>query len=137
MAMAQICELQQQYGKTPANLKVLVDGFLWVLKDYPMNAILDAIAEYVKRNNNIPSPSDIVNIIDPPEEIWKPTWPVYIAMKKKIQQEYYYPSVKEREYLKRCERYAMDSERIHTDDREELQARDIAAGRITFQPEEN
>lgn len=68
LALSKVCALQKQYGKTQAELETLVEGFCWVLGGYPMERILDALAQYVRRNSDIPAPSDLANIIDPPPQ---------------------------------------------------------------------
>jgi hypothetical protein len=131
-ALSKVCALQKQYGKSATDLETLVEGFLWVLGNYPMNEILLGIAEYVKRNSDIPAPADIVKIIDPPKQEWKPDWAVYITLKKRIQQDGYYPYSDEREFLKRCDAYAVN--RALSDDagEEEKTGRVIASGQKTF-----
>lgn len=61
--LEKICALQKQYGKTPAELEVLVEGFSWVLADYNIVEIQDAMMEYISNNNDIPAPYDIIKII--------------------------------------------------------------------------
>lgn len=68
--MEQVCALQKQYGKTPAELEILVEGFSWVLADYSMAKIMAAIREYITNSSDIPAPADIVKIIKAKE---KPT----------------------------------------------------------------
>jgi hypothetical protein len=63
-----ICALQKQYGKTQAELGILVEGFSMVLSDRPMGLIIDCIKQYVKTNSGIPAPADIENMINPPKE---------------------------------------------------------------------
>jgi len=109
LALGQVCELQKQYGKTSANLETLVNGFLWVLADYPIAEILSALAQYVKRHSDIPAPADIVNIIDPPKAEWKPDWPAYIALKKRVQRDGYYPYGTEKRFLQMCDEYAIQA----------------------------
>lgn len=132
--LGQICELQKQYGKTAANLETLVDGFLWVLADYPMDVILNALAKYVKRNPDIPAPADIVNLIDPLKQEWKPDWPAYIALKKRVQRDGYFPYGKEKEFLKLCDDYAIKRalEATEPDSDDERTARLIASGQKMF-----
>lgn len=62
-ALSAICVLQAQYGKTPAELKTLVDGFYWALDEYTLEQILKALKEFVKQKPTIPTPSDIIGII--------------------------------------------------------------------------
>jgi hypothetical protein len=132
VALGQVCELQKQYGKTAANLETLVNGFLWVLTDYGMAEILGAIAEYVKRHPDIPAPADIVNIIDPLKVAWKPDWAVYISLRKRIQRDGYYPYSYEREFLKRCDDYAIARAVADDATEDERTARQIAIGARTF-----
>jgi hypothetical protein len=105
---------------------------LWVLADYAMAEILGAIAEYVKRNADIPAPADIVNIIIPPKREWKPDWAVYISLKKRVQRDGYYPYGSEREFLKRCDDYAISRALAEPANEDERTARQIAMGQKTF-----
>lgn len=91
-----VCALQRQYGKTEAELEALVEGFCWALAGYPMGAILTAIQLHVKKSNNIPTPADIEEILNPkPKEL---SAAMYVAIKKRAAQgEYIYGS--ERDYL--------------------------------------
>lgn len=132
--LGQVCELQKQYGKTAANLETLVRGFLWVLADYAMTDIIRGIGEYVRRKADIPAPADIVNIIEPPKQEWKPDWPVYIALKKRIQQEGYFVYGSEKEFLKRCNDYAIKRamDAVEPESEDERTARQLATGEKTF-----
>ena len=133
-ALSKVCALQKNYGKTAAELEILVDGFLWVLADYPMADILQALAEYIKRNPDIPAPADIVNIIDPVKAEWKPDWPVYIALKKRIQRDGYYVYGSEKKFLQRCDDYAIEHATAATEpvSDDERMGRQIAIGEKTF-----
>lgn len=62
--LEQVCALQKQYGKTPAELEVLVEGFSWVLADHSINKIMAAMREYIQKNSDIPAPADILKIIE-------------------------------------------------------------------------
>src|SRR3990167_10013519 len=65
-ALALACILQKTYGKTPAELETLTDGFLWVLgDDFPVADIVTAIGRYCRRQPDLPAPADIANILDP------------------------------------------------------------------------
>jgi hypothetical protein len=102
-ALSRICALQQQFGKTAAELETLVEGFCWILSDYTMDAILGAIAQFVKKKPQIPTPSDIEAILNPP--LPKPDWAAYVALKKSVQEgNYLMPD--ERRFLRECEEYA-------------------------------
>ena len=54
------------YGREPEALESTVAMFQLVLGDYSIDQIRRGFAEYLKRNNEMPTPADIVNIIDPP-----------------------------------------------------------------------
>ena len=82
-AIAQCCALQKAYGKTPAEVETLVDGFAMVLGEYPLEDVQQGFREYLKRNSTIPAPADIVNIIDPPEPKYSTTMYMNLMSKKK------------------------------------------------------
>jgi len=97
MALAQVCELQKQYGKTAANLETLVEGFMWLLDGTPMDKVLDAMKTYMLSHNDIPTPSDLLKIINPPEEPLSKA--VFIALcQAKERGEYLTPT--ERKYMR-------------------------------------
>jgi hypothetical protein len=79
--LAIVCAMQKQYGKTQAELEILVEGFSMILADRPMKQIIEAIKVYVKTNPSIPTPADIENIINPPEQ------PLSTSMYVKIMKE--------------------------------------------------
>lgn len=66
--LSQICALQKNYGKTQTELETLVEGFSWALAGYSMRQIIPAMRKYVLNNSDIPSPSDIIRIIEKPNE---------------------------------------------------------------------
>jgi hypothetical protein len=74
--------LQKQYGKTSQELETLVEGFCWILADYPMPVILAALAEYVRREPDIPAPADLVRIINPPQPELSAA--VYVQLKQRV-----------------------------------------------------
>lgn len=123
LALGRVCELQKQFGKTTAELETMVEGFCWILGDYPMSTILDAIRVYVKKNNDIPVPADIEKIINPPQE--RLSGAVYIQLKKNLRDDIYV-TPEQREYCKAYERQEMDkvrggSEELRDAQRELLQ----------------
>lgn len=73
-----------------------------------MHEIITAMKSYVLAKNDIPTPSDLLQIINPPKQEWKPDWAAYIAMKKRIHDHGYYPYSDEREFLRKCDQYAVD-----------------------------
>lgn len=66
--LGQVFVAQKTYGKPAEEIIALVNVFSLVLADYPMDDVIAAILKYIKRNPDVPSPSDIANIIDPPPE---------------------------------------------------------------------
>lgn len=103
--LAKVCALQQQYGKTEAELDTLVEGFLWALGDYPVEKIIDAIGKHIRKSPTIPTPADIEKIINPPRP--KPDWAVYVSIKKRAQEgRWIYQD--ERDFLSECETYAKE-----------------------------
>lgn len=83
-AMSRVCALQKQYGKTAAELEVLVEGFSWALEGYSIEEILAALKTYILAHNDIPAPADLMRIIDPPVPELDTT--TYIALKKRSEQ---------------------------------------------------
>lgn len=71
------------YGKEPEQIENVTKMFLWVLADYPVEQILDAMAFYAKHYPDMPAPADIANII---ERGNKPPLreSVYIQISKKL-----------------------------------------------------
>lgn len=63
--LSKVFDLQKQFGKTPSQLNNIVDGFLWALQGYPIDRIIDGFRQYIRRKSDMPTPSDIINIIDP------------------------------------------------------------------------
>lgn len=62
--LSQVCALQKAYGKSPAELETLVEGFSWALADYSMPKIIKALREYVLTHSDIPAPADIISILN-------------------------------------------------------------------------
>jgi len=102
-------DLQHQYGKTPSQIETLVRGFAWALRGYPMETIVNAFREYVLRKGDVPSPSDIINIINPQKEPWTPDWKVYEALKERKKAEGEFAlTTEEEEYIKACEEWSIN-----------------------------
>lgn len=107
--LARICALQQQYGKTEAELETLVEGFCWALSDYPMQTIIEAIAKHIRKTPTIPTPADIENIINPPPP--KIDWPLYIEIKKRLREGNVYVDSDEKQFIRNCEDLAIIRQR--------------------------
>lgn len=94
------------YGKEPEALENVVSIFTLVLADYPMEKIRQAFGYYLKFNDQMPTPSAIVNIIErgnkPPLER-----SVYIAISKKPAEE---REKEDWQYLREYEKFAKTGE---------------------------
>lgn len=106
-ALWQACIALKQYGKSPAELKAMRDMFLAVLSDIPAAALTKALFIHLNTSDEIPTPKQLREILYPPKPEWKPDWPVYIALKKKIH-EGYFPLSDEKQFLRDCENYATE-----------------------------
>lgn len=123
MTLSQVCRLQHQYGKTEAELKTIVDGFVTFLGHYPFAVIMQALKKFVLTHRDIPAPSDIEAIINPPEP--RPDMAVFLSLQKQSRDGAYL-TPDERDYMRKCERYAL---RHHADQTREYED----AKRIRFE----
>ena len=100
-ALAMIFDTQQTFGKDPEQMNNLTKLFLFTLADYPYESISKALRFFIKHNNSMPTPSDIVNII---ERNGKPPFEksVYITLMKK---QGYERTSEEWEYIRDYERW--------------------------------
>ena len=65
MMLSQVCAMQKAYGKAPADLEVLVEGYCLLLDRFRMEQIVAALKDYMLRNEDIPSAASIAKLIDP------------------------------------------------------------------------
>ena len=84
LALSQACILLKQFGKTPAELEVLRDGFLVFLDDIPAPEITRALKIHVNTKNEIPTPKDLRDALNPPPEPLSAA--VYVNYKKQAAQ---------------------------------------------------
>jgi hypothetical protein len=74
------------YGKEPEQLGAVNGMFQMVLAEYPYDKIKGAFSYFLRHNNEMPTPADIVNIIErggkPPLER-----SVYVSIQKKPKDE--------------------------------------------------
>jgi len=61
--LGKVCILQKQYGKSQAELEVLVEGFSSALMGFEEQEINQAFGEYIKTKSDIPAPADILTIL--------------------------------------------------------------------------
>lgn len=102
-AMVTTCfEALKVYGKTAEQLESVVGLFGLALADYPIAKIRAAFGVYIKRHTELPTPADIVQII---ERDGKPPFErsVYISISK-IEPERRTPS--DWAYMRDFEKYA-------------------------------
>lgn len=57
--------IQKSYGRE-IDVKNTVKAWEFVMNDYSANQVLSAMQAYMRQSNDIPSPSDLIKIIDPP-----------------------------------------------------------------------
>ncbi len=105
ITLSRVCALQGQYGKTPAELETLVEGFVWVLGHHPIQSIIDAIGQHIRKSRDIPAPADIEAIINPPPP--KIDWPLYIELKKRLRDGNVYVDRDEKRFIQNCEDIAI------------------------------
>lgn len=52
------------FGKPPEALESITENFLFALADYRITLIKDAFVKYLKTSGNMPTPIDIITIIN-------------------------------------------------------------------------
>lgn len=82
VVIGQVFDMQKQFGKTTGQLENIIVGFCWALADYDPALVIDGLGEYIRNNSDMPTPADIVKLIDPKPPAWKPDKPYYISLKK-------------------------------------------------------
>lgn len=100
--------MQKQYGKTTGQLETVVKGFAWLLDGYDYKLVVNGLKQYLRRHNDIPSPSDIINIIDPPKPVWQPDKSYYIKLQEIVKKSNYSPYAlndDEKEYIEKYEKH--------------------------------
>lgn len=78
--------------------------FQAALACYPISLIREGFVKHVSRKPTLPTPSDIINIIDPAEPT--PDWAAYVGIKSKQKQGVYLMQ-RELDYLRWCEEKAI------------------------------
>lgn len=104
-ALGQCCSIQKAYGKQMGDLQTMVTAFHQILAEYPLARVQDGFRQYIKRNSTIPTPADIVNLIDPlPPHLDATFYRVLIDKKKNgglSYEEYRYVSAYEENQLEK------------------------------------
>jgi hypothetical protein len=116
--VSQCFDALNTYGKTPDQLANATKMFVNILKDYPMDAVIKAFGSWMRRSSIMPTPADIINIIDPPPA--KPCWNTVRAIENKIKENLFVMD-EERNYLTYCSRYTLQEFQQNQQDRKNLQ----------------
>lgn len=111
-AISRVFDLQKQFGKQTAQLENIVEGFAWVLKDYPVEKVIWGLGQYMKTHSDIPTPSDICKIIDPKPPQWVPDKQLYFKLQQILKEQGPFGlDHEEIEYCKRYENYMIKAGR--------------------------
>lgn len=90
----------KKYGEAADATAMRDNGFQLILGEYPIEKVEKAFFQYLKTNSEIPTPADIVKIIDPSTQPLSPVF--YMALKQKIQDGAYIMP-EEKRYMQRFE----------------------------------
>lgn len=134
LALSQACIMLKSYGTKPEELRTLRDGFIAFLPEFNLRAITRALHTHVSKSDEIPTPRQLRDIIEPPVVEWKPDWPAYIALKNRIQKDGYHVYGTEKEFLRKCEAHAIErSNRFEpSDNADEAVAIQLAKKSISY-----
>jgi hypothetical protein len=105
-ALGKVFDIQKQFGKTPAQLKTIIEGFCWALQRYPADRVVWALGEYLLFRSDMPTPFDIRQLIDPIRET--PKWDkAYYVRLMKLREEHgpYALNDDEEDYVRGYEDY--------------------------------
>ena len=91
--VSQCFDSLNNYGKTQEALPNIIKFFILKLKKYPFEKVYNAFDKWTDRHSTMPTPADIINIIDPLPELSKT---LYISLcEKKKNDVYITPSQRE------------------------------------------
>ena len=126
-ALTMVCKMQKAYGKTPDDIGAMIEGISWALAEYPVPLIVDAMAAYVRRHEDIPTAANLLAIIDPPKPE-RPKIPaaMYVALQKRDRSSWTY---EEEMIVKAYEREQFDAI-LATDDPASQHARQEEIDRL-------
>ncbi len=99
------------FGRKPDQLKEISKMFVEMLRGYPLEKIKSGFHQHMKRSSRMPTPADIINLIDPPPPPpWKPDWAYYVSIKESIKRGNRISVYgAEYAYMKRCEQWSLDN----------------------------
>lgn len=99
--LSQTFASQKTYGDKAQMMEFRDGMFQLVLANYSFARIREAFIEHVRRNPDLPTPSDIVNHIDPPKPALSAV--TYAMLRRKIEHEGYYPLSDEKRFMRAFE----------------------------------
>jgi hypothetical protein len=106
LVIGKVFDLQKQYGKQTGQIENIIDGFCWAMQEYPADLVIRGFGQYILDHSDIPTPSDIVKIIDQKPPAWKPDKAYYISLKDIHKQHGPYGlDSEEVEYIRRYEEH--------------------------------
>lgn len=112
VVIGRVFDLQKQYGKNAGQLQNIVDGFLWVLSEYPVQKVIQAFGQYIRTKTDMPTPCEIVRIIDPQPLEWVPDKSLYITLKEILKKDGPFGlDTDEIEYIKKYELHMLKAGR--------------------------
>lgn len=90
----------------------MVEGFAWILSPYPVEKVINGFSIYIRDNPDIPTPADIIAIIDPKPPVWKPDKALYISLKQILKEQGPFGlDTEEIEYVKQYELHMLRERR--------------------------
>ena len=106
VVIGRIFDLQKQFGKTTGQIENIIEGFCWAMQRYPVERVIWGFSEYILKNSDMPTPADIVKIIDPKPPEWKPDKSYYYKLQQ-LEKEHgkYALNDDELDYCRRYEDY--------------------------------
>jgi len=66
-SLAVMAIIQKNYGRE-LDVKNTIKAWEFVLQDYTSKQVSEAMRAYMRQSNDIPSPADLIKIINPPEK---------------------------------------------------------------------
>lgn len=104
------------YGKSPEQLEASIMLMQMTLGRFPYDIIREAFSIYLQNGSTMPTPSDIIKIIEPPKEEKKWCKVTFLDIKRR-KRENQFVSLSEDKY---CDDFIRASVNANSDDKEEL-----------------
>ncbi len=107
LGLLRIChDSLHSYGKTPEQLTNATFAFLMVLGEYEYKEVERAFTKYLSKESTVPTPADIVNIIEP-----KPEWCSLTVkiIREKMSEGSTYVTNQERRYVEEYLKFKINS----------------------------